>query len=264
MPALTWIGGPTVLLDLGGLRILTDPMFGEGPAAFVMRGHPSTGAERADVARAGPLPPVDVHAIDAIVVSHLHTDHFDDVASERLPKHLPVFAPHPNVEAIAARGFGDVTGIGWGESHAWPDEGVEIVAVPARHSADDAVNADLGVVNGYVLTYPRPDGRGALYWTGDTVWFDGLAEVRRHAGDVELLLAHLGAVGTGGPWGRMTMNAAEGARLVELFRPDVVVPIHHHTFDHYVEPVAAFERALAERDVPTRLVVLEEGGSLRW
>lgn len=77
MATMQWIGGPTVLLQLGTTRILTDPMFGEGPRAFIMSGHPSTGEERAEIARTAPLPAFDAETLDIVIVSHLHTDHFD-------------------------------------------------------------------------------------------------------------------------------------------------------------------------------------------
>ncbi len=258
-----WIGGPTFELTLGRFRLLSDPVFGSGAAAFFMNGHPSTGEERAAIARAGALPDVRVEGLDLVLVSHLHSDHFDPVARELLPHSTPVVAPSPQTGRIRQWGFGSVRGLGWGD--AWSaersGERLEIVAVPARHAADDATNEMLGVVNGYVITHLTDAGRYSLYWTGDTVWFDGLEEIRRTTGDHDLLIPHVGAVGRGGPWGRMTLDAVEGARLMRLFRGARTIPVHHHTFSHYVEPVEALVAELEGTPCAARLKVLAEGES---
>ncbi len=257
-----WIGGATMLLREGPFRILTDPVFGTGPAAFVMRGHPSTGAEYAEIARLAPLPPLDLEGLDLLLLSHLHSDHFDAVAAGRLDKGLLAVAPSAQAETLRQRGFTSVRGLDWWQEMTLERDGerLRVLAVPARHSADDAVNADLGVVNGYVIERRAADGQTqTLYWTGDTVWFDGMEEIARRVGRPHLLLPHLGAVGTGGPWGRMTLNAEEARRLVLLFLPEAVIPIHHHTFAHYVEPVSAFAAALRDTPFAARLALLAEG-----
>lgn len=258
---LRWIGGPTFELTLGRLRVLSDPMFSAGPEAFFMNGHPSTGAERAPIARAGPVPHVTVAGMDLILVSHLHSDHFDREAREHLPSTLPLVAPTAQVARLTEWGFHAVTGLAWWDS--WEcgkeDERLEITAVPARHAVDDDANEMLGIVNGYVLTHHTPADRFSLYWTGDTVWFDGLGEIRRRTGRHDLLIPHIGAVGRGGPWGRMTLDAEEAARLMGLFEEATTAPVHHHTFSHYVEPVQILEDRLRGTPEASRLVVLREG-----
>lgn len=259
-----WIGGPTFELRLGGVTILSDPMFGDGPNAFVMSGHPSTGEERATIARAAPLPPIDVAAYDVIVVSHLHSDHFDREAVARLPKGLPVLLPAAQAEKARGWGFTDVRGLEWWASERIEagDGAIEITALPARHSADDAVNAELGVVNGYLIHHRAPDSSYRAYWTGDTVWFDGIEEIHRRIAPVQLVVPHLGAVGEGGPWGRMTLDAREAGRLLRTFAGARMIPIHHHTFSHYVEPVSALRDPLARDGLADSLDVLDEGDEL--
>jgi hypothetical protein len=57
---LLWVGGPTARIELGSFRLLTDPMLSQGPAAFIMNGHPSTGEDNVPIARLASLPPVIV------------------------------------------------------------------------------------------------------------------------------------------------------------------------------------------------------------
>jgi L-ascorbate metabolism protein UlaG (beta-lactamase superfamily) len=116
----------------------------------------------------------------------------------------------------------------------------------------------LGVVNGYVIEHNSPNGPYRLYWTGDTVWFDGLPEIRRRAGLVNLVIPHIGAVGRDGPWGRMTLDAREALDVLALFAPARMIPIHHHTFSHYVEPVDALQTIAAGEGLGARLTVLRE------
>lgn len=258
---LQWIGGPTFLLRVGRFTLLADPMFATGPAAFLMNGHPSTGEDNAPIARLADLPAFDLTGLDIVLVSHLHTDHFDAVAKARLDKRLAVVAPESQAAILRAEGFERAQELGWRQSLELVKDGetLRILAVPARHSADDAVNAELGVVNGYLLTHRAAGAERRVYWTGDTVWFDGLERIGDLSGPLDLLLPHLGAVGAGGPWGRMTLDATEAVRLVEVFTPGAVIPIHHSTFSHYVEPVATFADMLSWTPYAASLVVLKEG-----
>jgi N-acyl-phosphatidylethanolamine-hydrolysing phospholipase D len=261
---IRWIGGPTFELHLGDLTLLTDPMFSQGPAAFIMNGHPSTGEDGARIARAGVVPVVDVTAVDLLVVSHLHSDHFDREAVERLRKDLLILVPSSQHEILRGWGFTNIRSINWWETHTL-DHGsdqIQITAVPARHSADDAANEMLGVVNGYVIPHRSQHGLLRLYWTGDTVWFNELNDMRRRVGEIDVVVPHIGAVGRGGPWGRMTLDAQEAKRLSELFAPALLIPLHHHTFSHYVEPVDALVNLMNRSGAQTRLRVLREGESV--
>ena len=256
-----WLGGPTFLLEWDQFRVLTDPMFGEGPAAFVMNRHPSTEAAQAPIARLAPLPPVQLDGLDLVLVSHQHRDHFDAPAAERLDKNLRVAVPRPDAATVRRWGFAYVWGINWWEHFTLEKDGarLRVMALPARHAADEAVNADMGLVNGYLIEYRAGPERYTIYWTGDTVWFDGLTLIRERIGRPDLLVPHMGAVGADGPRGRLTLDAAEAVRLIDLFQPATVIPIHHHTFAHYVEPIAVLATALRDTPYADRLVVLREG-----
>ena len=258
-----WLGGPTFLLEWDQFRVLADPMFGEGPAAFVMNRHPSTGAAQAPIARTAPLPPVQLAGLDLVLVSHLHRDHFDAPAAGRLDKQVRVAVPRPDAAPVRRWGFAWVWGLTWWEYFTLEKDGarLRVTAVPARHAADDAVNAAMGVVNGYLIEYQAGAERYTIYWTGDTVWFDGLRVIRAHAERPDLLVPHMGAVGVDGPRGRLTLDAVEATRLVDLFQPATVIPVHHHTFAHYVEPIDRLESALQATPYADRLVVLREGES---
>ncbi|HEX6608161.1 MAG TPA: MBL fold metallo-hydrolase [Chloroflexia bacterium] len=258
-----WLGGPTFLLEWDRFRVLTDPIFGEGPAAFVLNRHPSTGAAQAPIARLAPLPPARLDGLDLLLLSHLHRDHFDAPAAERLDKQVRVAVPRPDAAAVRRWGFASVWGLTWWQYFTLEKDGarLRVTALPARHAADDAVNTDMGLVNGYLIEYRTAQEHYSVYWTGDTVWFDGLTVIREQAGRPDLLVPHMGAVGADGPRGRLTLDATEATHLIDLFQPATVIPVHHHTFAHYVEPIDRLKSALQATPYAGRLVVLREGES---
>ena len=263
---LLWVGGPTTRIELGSFRILTDPMFGEGPESFVMRRHPSTGELGVPIPRLAPLPPVDVDDLDIVIASHLHADHFDPAAVERLDKGVELLAPTANLPQLREWGFDRLAGMQWGEEQTWHKDGerLRVKALPAHHAHDDESDHDLGVVNGYLIEHRVTDDGPAfrIYWTGDTVWFDALADTANDLPPVDLLLPHLGGVGKdGGPWGMISLDAVEGTRVAELIDPDTVIPIHHSTFPFYVEPIDELVRHIAAGPYRGRLLVLREGES---
>jgi N-acyl-phosphatidylethanolamine-hydrolysing phospholipase D len=260
---LLWVGGPTSRIELGSFRLLTDPMLSQGPEAFVMNGHPSTGEDNVPIARRSPLPPVQLDDLDLVLATHLHTDHFDAAAVERLSKDLPVIAPTANVPQLQDWGFSKVEGMDWRQERSWHKHGerLRVLALPAHHSHDAHVRRELGVVNGYLLEHRTDAAAFRIYCTGDTVWFDELHQIAEELPDVDLLLPHLGGVGKDGPWGLMTLDAAEGTDVVRVTRPRTVIPVHHSTFSHYVEPVSVFAKALATSRYTGQLVVLDEGQS---
>jgi N-acyl-phosphatidylethanolamine-hydrolysing phospholipase D len=266
MMKFQWIGGPTFLAELGSFRILTDPMLAEGEAAFIMNGHPSTGADNVPIARLSPLPDFDLERLDIVLLSHLHSDHFDQVAADRLAKDMLLMAPPEHIPVLTAQGFQNIHGLGWWEKRTLHKNGetLRVVSVPAQHSHDKQTNHDLGVVNGYILQHSANSQTFTIYWTGDTVWFDELAQIKQHFPQIDLLVPHLGAVGVDGPWGLMTLDSAEATRMVELFQPKAIIPIHHHTFSHYVEPIMKFEERFRTNGSATRLIVLKEGQLIQF
>ena len=243
-----WIGGATAFLEVGAFRVLTDPVLGEGEAL-------------APLVRLAPLPPFDLVPLDAVLLSHVHPSHLDAAAAGRLRKDTPVVAPPDQAAFLRARGFTGVVPLGWWERTGLARGGasLRILALPAWHSADPGTSLELGTVNGYLIEHVRDDEHRVIYWTGDTVWFDGLAVIRERAPRIDLLLPHVGAAGAGEPKGRRTLDAAEAARLIALVAPRAVVPIHHHTFSHYTEPIEALRDRLAGGPHADRLHLLHEG-----
>jgi L-ascorbate metabolism protein UlaG (beta-lactamase superfamily) len=257
-----WLGGPTFILEFNNFRIITDPMFGEGEKAFTMSGHPSTGEWNVPIRRNSPLPDFNSSDLDLILISHLHTDHFDPTARKKLNKNLKVIS-HP-VHSLTLRNWGFINNLtlSWNEKTVIIKDDIqfEINAVIAKHAHEEELNKKMGIVNGYVLKIAENGLTKTLYWTGDTVYVEKLNKIKTDFPEIDVLIPHLGAVGSDGPFGRLTLDADETIELLKFFNPKLVIPIHHSTFGHYIEPIDILIKNYNKED-KNLLKVLKEGES---
>jgi L-ascorbate metabolism protein UlaG (beta-lactamase superfamily) len=201
---ITFLGHSTVLLELDGLRILTDP---------ILR------------TRVGPL--VRAHApvarehwtgIDAVLVSHSHWDHLDPGSLELVGAGTRVLVPRGLGGRLRARGFERVTEVVPGAETTLG--GVRIETVPAAHHGFGPPVGPTELSVGYLVR-----GSQGLYFAGDTALFAGMAELAGHV-DVALL-----PVWGWGPRAQTSehLDPLDAARALALIRPRVAVPIHWGT-----------------------------------
>jgi len=258
-----WVGGPTFLLELGVFRVLADPVFGTGEPAFIFRRHPATGEDNVPVSRLTDLPPLELSGLDIVLVSQHREDHFDAAAAERLDKNVAVIAPTDTVHALSSSGFGKTEELGWWEelSRTKSGETLTVMAVPTRYANDERMRAEYGASNGYIIRHETGDVRYTAYWTADTAWFSGARDISRRAGETDLLIPGLGAIGSGGPHGLASLSCKEAMQFVFLFRPKTIIPIGYNTFSHYEEGVAELEERIGKTMYEKKLVVLGEGQS---
>ncbi len=242
--SLSVLGTATTLLSYGGITVLTDPNFlHRGQRAYLGKGLWST--RRTEPA----LQPPELPPLDAVVLSHLHGDHFDRVARRALPKDLPVVTTRHAARRLRLQGFSAAVALGTWQSHEIAKDGarLRVTAAPGRH-ARGPLRAALPEVMGSVLEFSAPGEPDlTVYVTGDTLLIDELREVPRRYPHLDLGLWHLG--GTRIPFGRgvlVTMDARMGADLLELVHPVRTVPIHNDDYGVFTSPRSAF-LAEAER-----------------
>ncbi len=227
---LTHIGGPTTLIEAGGLRLLTDPTF-DAPGRRYAFGWGASSRKLEGPAVA----PEDLGEIDAVLLTHdHHADNLDDAGRAFLPRAGTVITTASGAERLGggARGLRD-----W-ESTAVGD--VAITATPCRHGPP-GLRFVFGDVIGFHLAWEG----GSLWISGDTVLY---ADVRAAAErlDPDVLLLHIGSVrfGITGPL-HYTLTAREAVELCRLTGARTVVPVHYEGWAHFKEGRADFERALA-------------------
>ena len=245
---LTWIGTATTLLEHSGFTVLTDPNFlHRGERAYLGKGLWSRRLTE-PTAQLADLPP-----LDAVVLSHLHGDHFDRRAREELPKDTLVLTTPASARALQRWGFHRAVALPTWGSHELTKDGatLTVTAVPGTH-AKGPMKALLPPVMGSVLTFAPADGpRLQVYVTGDTLVHDDLREVPRRYPQLDVGLWHLG--GTRIPVGKgvlVTMDGRQGADLLELVTPARTVPIHHGDYGVFADPVETVLAEVARRGLP--------------
>jgi L-ascorbate metabolism protein UlaG (beta-lactamase superfamily) len=236
--AVTHIGGPTVLIEVGGWRILTDPTF-DAPGRRYAFGWGTSSRKLTGPAIAAS----DLGRIDAVLLTHDHHDDNLDAAGRAL---LPSAGVVVTTASGAKRLGGDTRGLlPWAITRLEHPErpAIAVTATPCRHGPPLS-HPLVGDVIGFAL---RWDGQehGVLWISGDTVLYDGVRQVANRL-QVDTAILHLGGVQfpITGPL-RYTMTARDAVELCGLVRPRTAIPIHYEGWKHFREGREAIERELA-------------------
>jgi L-ascorbate metabolism protein UlaG (beta-lactamase superfamily) len=243
---LTWVGHATVLVELGGMRLLTDPLL-----------RTRLGHLRRHGARPAPGVTED---IDAVLVSHVHLDHLDVRSLRSVARGARVVAPQGAGRLLRRIGFARIDEVVPGDRVTVGE--VTITALAAVH---DARRRPLGATVA-TLGYEIAGGQ-RVYFAGDTELFDGM---RSFAGRFDVAL--LPVWGWGPSLGPGHMDPLSAAQAVAIIRPTVAVPIHWGTFfpvglealrgSALVEPPRVFARHVAELAPEVEVRVLAPGDEL--
>jgi len=230
--AVTWAGHATALIELDGVRLLTDPVLRDrvGPLRRI----------------ADPVSPGLGERIDAVMLSHLHSDHTDMPSLRALGDSTVVLAPRSSARWLARHGVRNVEELGCGEQTRVG--GVRVVATPARHGSRRRPLGAQADPIGFLA-----HGSQGLYFAGDT---DLFGEMSALAGSVDLAL--LPIAGWGPKLGPGHLDPARAAQAAARIEPRVVVPIHWGTLAigwparHPGDPQEPARRfaALMAREVP--------------
>ncbi len=174
--AVTWVGHATFVLRVGGLTVLTDPVWSRSLPGVRHRLTPP-GLAWSDLPR-----------VDAVVISHDHYDHLDAPTIRRLPRNTAVFVPAALGRWFTRRGFTEVVELDWWEHVTLGD--VTFDFVPAHHwSRRGPFDACRTLWGGWVLT----SGRHRVYFAGDTAYGDRLAQIGARYPGIDLALMPVGA-----------------------------------------------------------------------
>ena len=253
--ALTFIGTATMLLEFGPFRLLTDPNFlHRGQRAYL--GYGLYSKRRTEPA----MTVGEVPALDAIVLSHMHGDHWDRVAKRGLPRDVPILTTPKAARALRRQRFTAPRGLDTWQSETLNRDAhtLTVTAAPGRHAPGPARYL-LPPVMGSVIDYRSPDGPVLrMYITGDTLFVDDLRAIPGRFPDIDTAVLHLG--GTTLPGGLVvTMDARQGADLVNLLRPRVAIPIHNDDYGVFKSPLSAFLTETTSRGLNDIVRVVKPG-----
>lgn len=239
------LGGPTALIEIGGLRLLTDPTFDApgqyevGPGQFLAK---TAGAT---------VSPAELGLVDAVLLSHdEHPDNLDTAGRALLSTVPLVFVTESGAERLGgnARGLAP-----WQSAQlARPDGGtLTVTGVPARHGPEGC-EPFTGDVIGFMLTAPDLP---TVYISGDNASLELVEEIAERFGPVDTALLFAGAVRTPLFDGALlTIDSAMAAQAAAILRARRVVPAHVDSWGHFTEGRAEFQAAFAAAGLTALLV----------
>jgi L-ascorbate metabolism protein UlaG (beta-lactamase superfamily) len=241
---VTYIGHATVLVELDGVRLLTDP---------VLR------RRVLHLRRRGAVPMDALRELDAILVSHAHWDHLDVPSLTRLGRGVRIVLPRGAGRLVRRRFLRNVVEVDVGE--AIELGGVSVTATAAEHNAGRGPLGVRAPALGYVL-----EGEKRVYFAGDTDLFTGMEELA----PLDLALLPVAGWGPRLPPGHLDPRRA--AEALRLLRPRTAVPIHWGTYSLITKrrtapgveraPAEQFARFAAELAPAVDVRILDLGESL--
>jgi L-ascorbate metabolism protein UlaG (beta-lactamase superfamily) len=251
---ITFVGTATTIISVAGFSILTDPNFlHRGERAYLGMGL-STRRLSDPALSIGQLP-----ALDFIVLSHHHGDHFDRVAARDLDHRLPIVTEPHAARKVRAQGFRAPIALSTWQSQSFKRAGAEVrvTSVPGKH-APRPLGYVFPPVMGSLLDFFR-DGQRLLrvYITGDTLMHDGVNAIAARYPDIDLCLIHLGGTRVAGIL--LTMDARQGVEALRVIAPREAIPIHYDDYTLFKSPLADFRELAGPAGLPTSIRYLERG-----
>ncbi|GMR10432.1 MAG: MBL fold metallo-hydrolase [Anaerolineae bacterium] len=243
---IVYLGHASVLLQMQGVRILTDPLL-KNRVLHLYR-------------RSAPVPAVHYAEIDAVLISHNHWDHLDLPSLRRLDRETRIIAPRGVGAMLRRRGYANIEQLREGEHTQ-----IGSVRVRATH-ANHMGGRPLVSVATASLSY-RVEGARRIQFFGDTDFFPGMSEI---AEDLDVALVPVS--GWGPTLGVGHMDPEQAARALKLLRPRLAIPIHWGTFFPFGirllgraagdDPARLFSQLAADIAPQVEVRVLEPGEAL--
>lgn len=244
---LTLIGGPTVLIEIGGFRLLTDPTF-DAP------GHYTAGPVHLEK-RSGPaLSMEQVGEIDAVLLSHdQHMDNLDHSGRTFLGRAGTTFTTPIGSERLG-KGATGLAPFETATLNGKASRALFVTATPARHGPV-GIEPIAGDVAGFLVGVDRPGD--AIYVTGDTVWYEGVAEVAQRFAP-KLVITFAGSAKPRGPF-HVTMDNNDVIATAHAFPGARIIAVHNDGWAHFTESQTDVAAAFGALGLSERLVALVPG-----
>jgi len=247
---LAWLGHATVLINFFGIKILTDP------ALFPRIGIRLPGFTIGPKRLTAPALKVDeLPAIDLILLSHAHFDHFDLRTLFRFDENTSVITARATSDLLRRTRFREVTQLDWGEAKSVGTASgeIDVIALRVNHWGARKQRDTYRGYNGYLL---ERNGRRVIF-TGDTAMTDSFADLRRR-GEIDLAIMPIGAYN---PWIRAHCTPEQAIEMANAAGARFIMPVHHQTFrlsfEPFREPIERFEAALGH--APERIALRKIG-----
>ncbi len=243
---LQLIRNATIKLHYAGLSLLIDPMFsdvGSNPPII------NTGNDKRNPLVPLSMPIAELVDADAVIVTHLHPDHWDMDAAQALPATTPVLCQPGDDSILRSQGFDSVTAI----DETYSFQGIHITRTGGRHGTGD-IGKLMGQVSGFVL---QAGGEPTLYLAGDTIWCDEPKQaLDRFQPDVTVVNAGGARFVEGDP---ITMDADDVVSVCRHAEYTKVVAVHMEAINHCLVTRAELRDRLKAEGLQDQAVILEDG-----
>jgi L-ascorbate metabolism protein UlaG (beta-lactamase superfamily) len=245
---ITYIGHATLLIEIDGMRVLTDPLLRDRVGMIVRKN--------------APIDPTHLKNIDLILISHMHLDHFDPSSIGLVGKTTPIISPFGSKAFLNKKGFHHVKEMRAGDEIALGS--LTIRATHAEHSQSRFILGPASACLGYVVS-----GSHSVYFAGDTDLFTGMNSL---ASNLDIALLPIWGWGPTLRGGHLTPRRA--AKALSLLRPRLAVPIHWGTMvplgmawmnpRFLSHPAREFARCAAQETPLIPIEIISPGGSLTF
>ena len=238
---VTYLGGPTIILEIGGLRLMTDPTLDPAGEQFMINDKPAYHTTE------GPAT-TDIGKIDVVLLSHdQHGDNLDHAGRELLKQVDKTLTTKIGAERLGSNALGLAP---W-ESIALNDE-VVITGTPARHGPAGSEKLT-GDVTGFIVTIAGLQ----IYITGDTVFYDGVKEVAEKF-KPQYVFIFAGAAKPRGPF-NVTMGTNDAIDTAFAFPDATIIPVHFEGWSHYTETGEMLQQSFNALGIGGQLRILQPG-----
>jgi len=238
---VTYIGGPTVILEIGGLRLMTDPTLDPAGEQFMINDKPAYHKTE------GPVT-TDIGKIDVVLLSHdQHGDNLDNAGRGLLKQVSKTLTTKIGAERLG----GNAVGLAPWESISLNDE-VVITGTPARHGPAGSEKLT-GDVTGFIVTIAGLQ----VYFTGDTVFYDGIKEVAEKF-KPQYVFIFAGAAKPRGPF-NVTMGTNDAIDTAFAFPDATIIPVHFEGWSHYTETGEMLQQSFIALGIGGQLKILAPG-----
>jgi L-ascorbate metabolism protein UlaG (beta-lactamase superfamily) len=258
--SVLFIGTATTLIRYAGFTILTDPNFLHA-GDHVHLGYGLRSKRLTEPA----MELDDLPALDFVLLSHMHEDHFDRVVQERLTRTVPIVTTPDAAQKLNALGFEQTQALDTWQPVTFRRGNVlvRITAMPGRHGGP-LVSKLLPPVMGSMVEFGISGGKALLrlYISGDTLLYRDLKEIPERYPDIDLALMHLGGTRVMGML--VTMDGKQGISAVKLLDPQIAIPIHYNDYGVFKSPLEDFQRHVREAGWEDRIRYLSHGETYRW
>jgi L-ascorbate metabolism protein UlaG (beta-lactamase superfamily) len=244
---LQLIRNATLRMEYAGHRFVIDPYLA------AKHSRPSFSGKSPNPLVDLPCSPEEVIAdAEMVVVSHLHSDHFDIAAQELLPKSIPIFCQPHDEQAIRLMGFREVVAIN--TNVEW--KAVSITRTNCQHGSGEVLAA-MGETSGFVF---RAAGEPTVYWAGDTIWTEDVAATIQQV-QPQVIVTH----SSGAVWGNEVLIIMDKAQTIHVcqFSPNsTVIATHMEALDHGTVSRVALKEYAAAHGVRTGQLLIPADGEV--